>query len=435
MAKPSCLSAKTQGHTCRLLHTHGLLLTVAMVTLLLITRDASADVGPAFRITRTSVSQGGVQADGQSYCPAISGNGRYVIFGSSPSTVCVGGCISVFDRFTRSTETLTDETPSGGSTVQHPGISTSLDGRFIAYSTDADVYVWDKQAGTAVLVDVSVSSGATNSYGRYPDISGDGRFVTFESYAANLVPHDTNNRNDIFVYDMTSGQIERVSISTSGMQANESSMYPQISDDGRIVSFLSSATNLAPGGTTGSFYVYDRQTNETRWMTDSLGRPHSLSADGRYLAYMLLWGNMDQTVTLRLYRHDVQTGSPDVIHVATSDASEAQEPIYLSLSADGRHVAFASPFSTIAPDDTNGTTDIFVYDVVDQTTEMISQGIGQTPANGPSTCPSISDDGQIIAFLSHADNLVIGDTNATADVFVHDGINYTHAVHLPMVRG
>jgi Tol biopolymer transport system component len=116
--------------------------------------------------------------------------------------------------------------------------------------------VRDRQTGKTELVSVSTSGAQANGYSSYPTISADGRFVAFVSFASNLVPGDTNGKNDVFVRDRQSGKTERVNVSASGAQANNSSTYPAISADGRFVAFESRATNLVPGDTNGRFDVF-----------------------------------------------------------------------------------------------------------------------------------------------------------------------------------
>src|SRR5262249_17255542 len=96
-----------------------------------------------------------------------------------------------------------------------------------------------------------------------------------------------------------------------------------------------------------------------------------------------------------------------------------------SLSADGRFVAFESDANNLVPGDTNGAADIFVHDLLTGLTERVSvpdPSSGQAQANGTSLAPAISPDGRYVAFASRASNLVAGDTNTRQDIFVHDRV-------------
>src|SRR4028119_1050699 len=118
---------------------------------------------------------------------------------------------------------------------------------------------------TITLVSVDSAGNQANRDSYTPSISADGRFVAFYSSASNIVPGDTNNRDDIFVRDTLTNTTTRVSVDSAGNQANSNSDSPSISADGRFVAFFSAATNLVPGDTnnTVDIFVRDRLTNTT----------------------------------------------------------------------------------------------------------------------------------------------------------------------------
>ena len=135
--------------------------------------------------------------------------------------------------------------------------SISGDGRFVAFETNAtdlvpndtnhrsDIFVFDRQTGTTERVSVASDGAQADLDSYHPSISGDGRYVAFESDASNLVAGDSNATSDIFVYDRATGQTQRVSIASDGSQANDESTTASISGDGRYVVFQTPATNLA----------------------------------------------------------------------------------------------------------------------------------------------------------------------------------------------
>src|SRR5262249_11437148 len=127
------------------------------------------------------------------------------------------------------------------------------------------VFVRDLQGGTTELVSVDSSGGQANSESHHPSISADGRYVAFYSYAWNLVPPDNNGAFDVFVRDRQSGTTTRVSVDSSGAQANGHSVNPSISADGRYVAFESRASNLVAGDTnlTDDIFVHDLQSGMT----------------------------------------------------------------------------------------------------------------------------------------------------------------------------
>src|SRR5581483_8861709 len=153
-------------------------------------------------------------------------------------------------------------------------------------------------AGTITAITrVNVSSSGTqaNNDSHYrPSLSADGRYVTFQSTASNLVAGDTNSADDIFLRDTQTGTTTRISVNSGGTQGNNDSLFPSISADGRYVAFDSLATNLVAGDTNGSsdVFVRDTQTRTTTRISVSSGGTEgkvdsyrlSISADGRYWA-------------------------------------------------------------------------------------------------------------------------------------------------------
>ena len=165
--------------------------------------------------TRLSVDSSGTQGNGQSYTPSISEDGRYVAFRSSANNLVSGDTNGTWDIFLRDTQT---------------GITTRLS------------------------VDSSGTQGNDDSWS--PSISADGRYVAFSSGASNLVSGDTNGWDDIFLHDTQTGTTTRLSVDSSGKQANNQSYTPSISADGRYVAFSSLASNLVSGDTNGKEDVF-----------------------------------------------------------------------------------------------------------------------------------------------------------------------------------
>ncbi len=219
--------------------------------------------------------------------------------------------------------------------------SISADGRFVAFESDAtnlvsgdtnnafDVFVHDLMTARTTLVSRHSLGSYGNDHSGVPSISGDGRFVAFESDADNLVSGDTNTLDDVFVHDRlasTTGRTTRVSRHSLGNEADGFSSEPSISADGRFVAFRSSAENLVSGDTNGQsdIFVHDRLASTT----------------GR---------------TTRVSRHSL----------GNEGNGFSSEP---SISGDGRFVAFRSDSTNLVSGDTNGTFDIFVHDRLASTT-------------------------------------------------------------------
>lgn len=295
-------------------------------------------------------------------------------------------------------------------------------------------------ARAAAIERVSVdSSGAEGqASGIAPDslhasISADGRYVAFDSAASNLTAADTNGVRDVFVHDRATGDTTRVSVNGAGAEANGRSDNPSISANGRVVAFVSLAGNLVPGDTNGTsdVFVHDRVTRSTeRASVDSDGGQAddgsfypSVSADGRYVAFFSGATNLvpaDTNGAWDVFVHDRVTGITERASVDGAGAQAAAGGSYPSISADGRYVAFESASADLVGGDTNDSADIFVHDRTTGTTERVSVGSAGAQADAGSFSAAVSGDGRHVAFGSAAANLVDGDTNGSTDIFVHD---------------
>jgi Tol biopolymer transport system component len=349
------------------------------------------------------------------------------------------------DRQTGTTQRVS--VGNGQGNAQSDPCSVSADGRCVAIQSYAsnlvagdtngtyDVFVYDRPSHILELVTKSWSTaGATANGASYsPALSSDGRYVAFDSDATDLVPNDTNNARDVFVYDRSSSTMTRASVGTSGA-ANGGSSFASISADGRYVAFDSDATNLVAGDTNGTtdIFVRDLQAGTTERVSVSTGGVQgndlsifpAISADGRYVAFWSYASNLvagDNNSDFDIFVHDRQTGSTEAVSVATGGTQPLGGVGQPSISANGRYVAFVSAATNLVAGDTNGFWDVFVRDRVSGTTERVSVASNGAQGNETSyTPPSISGDGRFVAFLSNATNLVAGDTNGSHDVFLHD---------------
>jgi Tol biopolymer transport system component len=401
--------------------------------------------------TRVSVATDGTEGNNWSLWPSMSADGRYVAFESLANNLVPGDtnrCYDVFvhDRLTGQTTRVSvassGQEGNGGSYA--PCISA--DGRSVTFLSSADnlvpgdtngyddVFVHDRLTGQTTRVSVA-SSGQQASEGSFaPRISADGRYVAFESDAPNLVAGDTNHRRDIFVHDCVTGQTTRVSVSSSGEQANADCYDPAISADGRYVAFWSRADNLVPGDTNLAYdvFVHDRLTGQTTRVSVATGGGQandnsdspSLSADGRYVAFVSHADNLvggDTNHRRDIFVHDCATGQTTRVSVSSRGAQGNNDSWGPSISADGRYVTFTSYADNLVPGDTNGQSDVFVHDRLTGTTTRVSAptGGGQGDSLSGDVSP-MSADGRYVAFVSNADNLVPRDTNGGLDVFVHD---------------
>ncbi len=373
-----------------------------------------------------------VGGNGLSQSPAISTDGRYIAYDSQARDLVAQDDNNQRDIFLFDTVTGRNELLTTGANGSSRFPSISADGGLVAFESEAtnlvsvdgngtrsDIFVYIRDSGLTQFI---TSNG--NNLSLDPAISADGRFVAFESFANNLVGSDPNGSSpDIFVYDRQTNVTE---ILTSGGDSlfvlnNLLRASPSLSADGRYVAFQSTASNLAPGDANGGLfdiYLYDRKTS-TRELITAGGDNHStrpsISADGRYVAFQSRASNLvpDQAANTRVASIDIfvfDTETKITRLVSTGSNNPSSHP---SISAEGRFIAFSSSASNLVEVDLNGSTrDIFVFDQESDSFTLLTQG-----GDSSSDTPSISGDGQVIAFQSFADNLTI-DGSIYSNVFV-----------------
>lgn len=232
----------------------------------------------------------------------------------------------------------------------------------------------------------------------------------------------------------------RVSVSSSGEQGDYSSFATGISARGRYVAFSSDATTLVAGDTNGKrdAFVHDRNTGETTRVSVSSSGEEShcrdpfgcssaagISADGRYVAIVsdapdLVPG--DTNLASDVFVHDRRTGVTSRVSVSSAGSQGNGSSGFAAISSDGRYVAFTSGASNLVAGDTNDAADVFVRDRrTGRTTRVSLDSRGrQTNSASESSGPAISAHGRFVAFTSNASNLVPHDTNELPDVFVRD---------------
>jgi Tol biopolymer transport system component len=293
----------------------------------------------------------------------------------------------------------------------------------------------DPRPYTAVSVNSSGVFG--DGHSERPTISGDGRFVAFASQARNLVPGDANGYN-VLVRDTATKTTTRVSVNSAGVQIDQQPFFPVISANGRFVAFETDAGNVVPsdGFRDSDVFVHDRATRTTTAASvNSSGQlgiyPHpdvgsnypALSADGRFVAFDSTATNFDASAERGVFVHDRVTGQTTRVSVSSAGVpgNNAEgltgDP---AISADGRFVAFWSGSTNLVPGDTNRQADVFVRDRATATTTRVSVSSSDAEANGSSRLAAISADGRFVGFDSFASNLVPSDTNQVNDVFLRD---------------
>ena len=356
-------------------------------------------IGPAFNrssgaaTSRVSVNSTGGQARGVSGTPALAADGRLVAFHSSAANLV----------------------PRDGN------------GHY-------DVFVRDRGAETTTRVSVA-SDGTEGRRGPslFPSTSADGRFVVFVSAATNLIRQDVNGKVDVFVHDRATGETQIASVSSSGVQANEDARAATISGNGRYVALLTAASTLAPGDTNGLLDVYVRDLRTKRTVRPRLSnlarqpdgsiRAVSFSFGGRYMAFStdadnIVAGDTNRRTDAFVFDRELRRSTR--VSVSSNEAQATSRSFRPTISGSGRIVVFRSKASNLVPRDTNGQIDAFVRDRAIGRTRRVSVSSRGVQANGRSYRPTLSGDGRYVVFGSSATNLVPGDTNGVADVFLRD---------------
>jgi Tol biopolymer transport system component len=323
----------------------------------------------------------------------------------------------------------------------HQGNSASFDpvfspdGTKVAFASyAADLVPGDTNLAEDIFVKDLLTGEITRiAAGEHPVFSPDGTKIAFASLTSDLVPGDTNGTYDIFVKDLVTGALIRASSDASGNGANNYSYDPVFSPDGTKVAYYSGASNLVPGDTNNVYdvFVKDLVTGEVTLITTNsvgdLGNEESFSLefspDGSKIVFASLASNMtpgDTNDKLDIFVKDLATGA---VTLVSSDAAggpandHSEHPLW---SPDGTKVAFVSDASNLVPGDTNGSLDIFIKDLASGAITRVSTDAAGNQGDGDSGGAVFSQDGTKLAFWSLAGNLVPNDTNFNYDVFIKD---------------
>ncbi len=391
--------------------------------------------------------------NGNSSSPVCSANCRYVAFESSaynfgPTDTNGATDVYVRDLFTGTTTLVSVNaagTNSGNLESGSPAISPS--GRYVAFHSRAtnlmpdatvgqQVYVRDLFTGTTTLVSINADeTGAGNGWSGQPVISDNGRYVVFGSNANNFGPPDVGYDEDLYVRDLVSKTTRLVSVNFDGTDGgNQMSRFPVISAGGQYVAFVSWASNLGHSDTNGisDIYVRDLIGGTTTLVSANASGTDAgngwsnspvISADGRYIVFESVANNFgpnDTNGTIDVYMHDLIIGLTSLVSVnATGTDSGNLGATSPAISADGRYVAFQSFSNDLGPTDTNWNADIYVRNIIDYTTTLVSvNAAGTDGGNNYSYSPVISRNGRYVALESMASNFGPPDSNNNMDVYI-----------------
>ena len=249
-----------------------------------------------------------------------------------------------------------------------------------------------------------------------------------------MVSNDLNGLTDTFIYDRQTKTVELITLAPDGTPANDSSGSASISGNGNFVTFASAADNLVAGDTNKQrdIFLYNRIAKTTQLVSiagdgtqaNGLSSFSAINDDGKYVAYESTATNLvsgDTNGLSDIFLFDSTSQKTNRINVAANGTQANSISTLGSISDDGNYISFTSEASNLVANDTNGKkSDVFIYDRQKNTVELITTG-----GNNNSTSGLISGNGSFIVYESEADNLVTGDTNGKKDIFIYDRVKKT----------
>lgn len=401
-----------------------------------------------------SKSNADVLGDADSGDAILSGDGKFIVTSSGATNLVAddtNGFVDVFvyDIEVDSIERISLDDLGNEGDDDSFDADISEDGRYVAFISRAtnlvsgdinakdDIFLYDRDTDTVELISLDSSDGPSNQDSSLPSISSDGRYVVFESFATDLVSGDTNAKTDVFMRDTLLDTTERVSVSDLEAEGNNDSHSPSMSLDGRYVGFMSSATNLVSGDTNGlqDYFIRDTVLGTTERINVSSSEQqandditnisrHMISTDGRYIVFGSLATNLisgDTNSEDDIFVRDRTLGITERITLdpAGDEVSGVASVLVTGISPDGRYVSFYSDSDQFVEDDTNGVHDVFVRDLVLDTTRRVSLSASGEEGDGDSysTVISFSEGGRYVVFNSGSTNFVDNDNNGFFDVF------------------
>lgn len=413
--------------------------------------QSASEVSQARTLVRIPRALGGQESNGRDGSSGftVSRDGQHFAFTSDADNLVPNDTnkhpdVFVYDAVAKSIERVSvsssgDQIPACGyycfGSNFPSGGRLSSDGRFVVFEAgdvglvpgddndERDIFLHDRETGETTIISMAPdgASGKTPEeqprYCRWcpegstsPDLSDDGRYVAFASSAANLVPGDTNNRWDIFVYDRQTSETRRVSVGSDGTQASSDSFAPSLSGDGRLVAFSSAATNLTP-----------RVAPAVPLKVNVCFGTYPLHAHVPVVWLGVVVPVVYKEPCLNVFVHEMDGRDTRILSRSHDGGMTNGHSFMPRISGDGSIVAFSSDATNLIPNDLNGDdSDVFTVSSEGGASSLVSKSSEGDQGNGDSYSSSINGDGSAIVFQSEATNLVSGDTNALDDVFVRD---------------
>jgi len=419
---------------------------------------------------RVSLGPSGTEPVGPSDNSRVTPDGRYIVFESRAPNLVIGdtnGKRDIFRRDLATGEVLRINVESNapgfddglvdGDNANDDGLAPSIssDGRYIVFESNAndlvpddfngvrDIFLRDVTLGVTTRISLDPGGFEVFDPSRHASISYDGRYIAFESDSDAIVLSDFNGTTDVFVRDTLFNVTTRVSVTSGGGQSNGASLNGVISGDGGSVAFDSFASNLVTNDINGERDIFIRtwlspSPDTIRASVEATGDPDldgdtdnangassqpTISADGRFVAFVSLATDMvagDNNGVEDIYVRDILLATNERVSV-TAQGGEPFDPCLApTISGDGRFVTFQSGSPDLVLGDTNNADDIFLRDIVANSTIRISlatYGV-QSSTFLPSRNPFISHDGRFVVFTSFASNLAPNDVNGAPDIFM-----------------
>ncbi|NUP95323.1 MAG: PD40 domain-containing protein [Planctomycetaceae bacterium] len=348
-------------------------------------------------VTRASVASGGLETNADSLSPAVSDDGRFIAFQSLASNLASGD-----------------------------------------FNSTWDVFVHDRQTGLTTIVSVANSGAIGNGASTNPSISGDGTLIAFASDATNLAVSDPNGATDVFVRNLTTNSTRMVSRVPGGALGNAASKAPALSGDGRYVAFESLATNLAPGATAAfsKILVIDlnaggpqlASVNSLGLAADAGSTQPSLSSDGSRIAFMSTASNLATVpaATNNAFLRDRTAGTTTLVNALPNGTPANGATSAVRLADNGAFAVLLSTSSNLTPGHSGTVADAFVVDLTTGLSLRASVPLtvpGEPNGTGIQSVGGVSDDGRLATFQSASTNLLVGDPNdSVGDVYLRDSL-------------
>ncbi len=335
----------------------------------------------------------------------------------------------------------------------------SSDGELVANDTNqnTDVFVWTRATGALMRANVDANGNPSIGYANSATISRDGSTLAFSSYAADLVPGDTNGELDFFVHHLASGLTLRVSIGSNGEQGVPTCFSPgplcatrpmlDISEDGRFIAFETWMTDLVPNDQAGlDVFVHDWFTGATQRVSDTtsggnssgLSSSPSISGDGRWVAFQAIADDLVTGAGPGAYMRDLSSGTTSTLGLMSNGSQigggTIPQPV---ISQNAEFVSLLTDIDLLAPDDLDGEVDLFVQRIGSFEIDLVSRGWGGSNLSrlafawnsigGPHH--GVTNDGRVM-FMAAA-SAIVGEPSGPQTPFtvvLHDPAMRTNAV-------